>query len=53
MKAILQIAGTTLGGWIGWWLGARFGVFVAFLLSLVGTAFALYWTRRLTRDYFG
>jgi len=45
-----MIAGS-VGGAIGWWLGDRLGVFVAFLLSLVGTAVAIYFTRRATKTY--
>ena len=53
MKVILQLAGTTLGGWIGWSLGERMGIFAAFMLSLVGTAAGLYWTRKLTQHFLG
>lgn len=53
MSWMLTLAGTTLGGWIGWALGQHFGVFTAYLLSVVGSAVALYFTRRFTRDLFG
>ena len=53
MSWILSLAGMSLGGWIGWALGRPFGVFVAYLLSVVCSAVALYWCRRLTRDLLG
>jgi len=53
MSWMLSLAGSILGGWIGWALGSRFGVFTAYLVSLVGSALALYWCRRLTKDMLG
>jgi hypothetical protein len=53
MSWILTLAATALGGWIGWALGEHFGVFTAYLLSVVGSAVALFWTRRFTRNLFG
>ena len=38
MAAILGLAAASLGGWIGWALGERFGFATAFFLSIVGTA---------------
>ena len=53
MRWILSLAGTTLGGWIGWAIGARFGIMAGFLVSIVGSALALYWTNKFTRDLLG
>ncbi|MGH7742772.1 MAG: hypothetical protein ACRENS_12215 [Candidatus Eiseniibacteriota bacterium] len=50
MSWMLPFAGMTLGGWIGWALGQRFGMFAAYLLSVVFSAIALYWCRRIARD---
>ncbi len=42
--------GATIGGWIGWWLGSFVGPMTAFLVSGVGTAVGLYYTRRMLDD---
>jgi hypothetical protein len=41
------LLGTSVGGAVGWWLGARFGLFAACWLSLIGTGAGLYAGRRL------
>jgi hypothetical protein len=53
MSWMLSVVGMSLGGWIGWALGQRFGVFTSYLLSVVFSAIALYYCRRLTRDLIG
>ena len=45
--------GATAGGTLGWWLGARIGLFTAFVLSTVGTGIGLYVALRLAREYLG
>lgn len=42
---------TTLGGWLGWWIGDKVGLMTAFLLSMVGTGLGLYLGRRFTEFY--
>jgi uncharacterized membrane protein YeaQ/YmgE (transglycosylase-associated protein family) len=53
MSGILYLVGATLGGWIGWAIGERFGFMTAFFVSLVGSALGVYAARRITRHYFG
>jgi predicted esterase YcpF (UPF0227 family) len=53
MGAMLAICGAMLGGWIGWWLAARFGPTAGFIVSLLGSGLGLYWARRITRYYLG
>ena len=43
---------TTLGGWLGWALGAPLGMMTAFFLSIVGTALGVYAARRIARSFF-
>lgn len=38
MAAILGFAAASLGGWLGWMIGERFGFMTACFTSLVGTA---------------
>jgi hypothetical protein len=47
----MALVGTTIGGGIGWWLGARAGIMTAFVCSMVGTGVGLYAARRFVRDY--
>ena len=51
MAGILVMVGASVGGWIGWSLGERFGIMTAFFLSLVGTAFGVWGANRLKRQY--
>ena len=53
MGRLFAFIGMTVGGWIGWALAERFGLYAAFLLSLVGTAAGLYYGRVLARRWFG
>ena len=51
MKGFLNYFGMSVGGWIGWALGAQVSIFTAFMVSMVGTAIGLYYTRRLIRHF--
>ena len=46
MKGFLNLVGMSVGGWLGWALGALVSVFTAFILSVVGTGVGLYLTQR-------
>jgi hypothetical protein len=41
----------TVGGWVGWALGAGISFFTAFIVGMIGTGVGLYATRRLTRGW--
>ena len=43
--------GATLGGAVGWWLGAPGGIMTGFVLSMIGTAAGVYVVRRWLREY--
>ena len=49
-KLIILITTTILSG-IGWWAGEFFGMFTAFMLSIVGTAAGVYVGRRFAQEY--
>lgn len=49
MKGILNLVGMTIGGWIGWAIGAPVSVFTAFVVSMVGTGVGLYAAQRVTK----
>lgn len=52
MTKLLAWIGATLGSALGWWLGARWGMMTAFLVSMVGTGVGLYAGRRIATEYF-
>lgn len=47
MKKILLATITIACSWLGWWIGDRFGLMTAFLLSMIGTGTGMYFGRRL------
>ena len=46
MKRLLDLIGMTVGGWLGWAAGAPVSIFTAFIISMIGTGFGLWATRR-------
>jgi hypothetical protein len=46
VKGLLNLVGMSVGGWIGWALGAQVSLFTAFILGFVGTGAGLYLTQR-------
>ena len=53
MVKLMVFVGSTVGGYVGWWLGERFGFMTAFMLSMVGTGVGMYYGARFARDRFG
>jgi membrane protein YqaA with SNARE-associated domain len=52
MRRFLVLLGSCLGGWAGWWLGARAGLVTAFFVSTIGTGLGVYLGWRIGREYF-
>lgn len=50
VQRFFTLLGMTVGGWA---IGAQMSIFVAFLLSLVGTAAGLYLGRKITKSLGG
>lgn len=48
---VVVFMSATLGGAVGWWLGARFGVMTAFIVSTVGTGAGVYAARRWLKQF--
>jgi len=42
MNKLLNMVGMTVGGWIGWAIGAPFSFSAAFVMSTVGTGLGLW-----------
>ncbi|HVH66416.1 MAG TPA: hypothetical protein VM716_00965 [Gemmatimonadales bacterium] len=53
MSKLLTLVGASVGGAIGWWLGARIGVMTAFFVSMVGTGVGIYAGRRVAASIIG
>jgi len=48
---LLGFVGATLGGTIGWYLGAPVGMMTAFVLSIIGTGVGMYLGVKIARQY--
>ena len=53
MKRFLIFIGMTVGGWIGWLMGQRFGIMTAFVLSTLGSLGGVIVAWRINRQYLG
>ncbi len=42
MSKILTFLGASVGGAVGWWLGAPVGMMTAFVVSMLGTGVGMY-----------
>jgi hypothetical protein len=51
MKKLCIFIGTTIGSSVGWWAGDKFGFMTAFMLSIVGTGFGMYYGVRFAREH--
>lgn len=51
MRKLLVLIGTTIGSGIGWWLGDKFGLMTAFMLSIVGTGVGMYYGIKMAKEY--
>ena len=49
MKGFLNLFGMSVGGWIGWAIGAQVSIFTAFIVSMVGTGVGLFYTQRMIK----
>lgn len=50
MSKLLNLMGMTIGGWIGWAIGAPISIFTAFVVSMVGTGVGLYVSMKVSRQ---
>ena len=53
MDKLCIFIGVTVFGWLGWWLGARFGIMTGYVLSGIGSLVGVYVGWRVNRDYLG
>jgi len=50
MEKLIVLVGSSVGGALGWWLGAQVGIMTAFFVSMVGTGAGIYFARRWIRS---
>lgn len=53
MDRLLKIIAMTVGGWLGWWAGAKVGIMTAFFASVIASGLALYAWIWVSRRYLG
>lgn len=53
MKKLFVFLGSTVGSYIGWWLGEDFGFMTAFILSMVGLGAGMWLGARYAQRYGG
>ena len=51
LTRLLGFIGATVGGALGWWLGARQGVMTGYIVSTIGTGLGIYAGVRIARRY--
>ena len=51
MNRLCIFIGMIVFGWIGWWIGARFGLVTGFIVSSLGSIVGVYVGWRINRDY--
>jgi len=47
VNRVFTFLGASLGGTVGWWLGAPFGIMTAFVVSMLGTGVGIYAGHRI------
>lgn len=53
MNKLFGFLGMTVGGWLGWAIGAHVSFFTAFIASVVGTGAGLFAARRALASLLG
>jgi uncharacterized protein YcfJ len=51
MTKLFGFIGATVGGYLGWWIGAPVGTMTAFTISMVGSGAGMYVGRRVASHY--
>jgi len=51
LTKLSSFVGATVLGSIGWWIGEHNGFVTAFVLSMIGTGFGMYYGVKVARHY--
>jgi hypothetical protein len=46
MRKLLMLVWSTAFSYFGWWIGAKAGIMTAFILSMVGLGFGMWFGRK-------
>jgi hypothetical protein len=46
MRKLLMLVWSTVFSYVGWWLGAKVGIMTAFMVSMVGLGFGMWFGRK-------
>ena len=49
MKKLIVLLTTTIASAAGWWLGAKVGIMTAFIVSMIGFGFGLYYGNQFAK----
>jgi hypothetical protein len=49
MRFLIIIIFTSIGSWVGWWLGYHWGLFSALVMGMLGTGAGIYFGRRFNQ----
>lgn len=49
-RYLISFVTTTVGGSVGWWLGAKVGIVAAWFLAILGTAIGAYYGNRWAKE---
>jgi hypothetical protein len=52
MYKMLIFLGMTVFSWIGWWIGERYSITTAFVLSGIGSIIGVYAGWKINHEYF-
>ena len=52
MNKLMIFIGMTVGSYIGWEIGAYFGMMTAYIISGIGSLIGVYVGWKINRDYF-
>jgi len=52
MNKLCIFVGLTIGSYLGWWVGAHWGMVMAFIVSSLGSLAGVYAGWKINRDFF-
>ena len=53
VKTLAYLIGSTIGGAIGWWIGAKFGTMSAYMLSTLLGGVGMYYAHKWSKEHLG
>lgn len=51
MRRFFIIGGMSIGGWLGWWAGYQVNIWLALVLTSIGSGLGIYAGRWFVREY--